>query len=336
MRFPLTRALCVAVVALVSTLMLASGASAANSQVFTDPTGDYGGAGTTSYAVDIISLHVASENDGKLTLTMTIQTQIPQQGELLNGDVVSVWIDADRNPNTGDQGAEAAVHAFGQNGQPPAAQFCRISPDTGRLACEPLGGANFSSVVSPPTTHTLTFTFWQPWARIALFAQSAYFGNYDFAPDEGEYEFEVRADPDGDGVHGVADACVNRPGGRYDADRDGCPGPFQSMPAIKFKWANMYRTGSTVRYVGFAVTEVPANVTVKVRVGNKTFTRKGSGVIAGLSNRTLAAGARITFTASRPGWCSWQRVIRIKPGTQTGYVDVSNRLVRPRGGIDCL
>jgi hypothetical protein len=160
--------------------------------------------------------------------------------------------------------------------------------------------------------------------------------NVDLAPDSGYYDFDVRADPDADGISGFADLCPNKKGGPFDRDGDGCPGPYETLPPVKIRYAGFLRTSSFVSYRGFAVTDVPRRAVVKVRAGNRTFRRIGSGVIPGLNNRPLAAGLRITITISRPGFCSSQRIIRIQPSASSGYVTLREDVLRPGGGIVCL
>jgi hypothetical protein len=188
----------------------------------------------------------------------------------------------------------------------------------------------------------LTFNFTQGnWFGIRLSAFTSYPRdgggfNEDLAPDSGYYDFDVRADPDGDGVSGTADLCPTKKGGQFDRDGDGCPGPYETLPPIKIRYAGFVFTSSFVSYRGFAVVAVPRRTIVNVRVGNRTYRRIGSGVIPGLNNRPLPAGLRITITISRPGFCSSQRVIRIQPGAANGYVNVRESVVRPGGGIVCV
>ena len=150
----------------------------------------------------------------------------------------------------------------------------------------------------------------------------------------GYWEFDLRADTDGDGITGFADEVPTKPGGCFDGDQDGCPGPYKSMPKIGIKYGSWNKTPSFIRYSSFGVTGVPKSAKVKVRAGRSTFTRRGSGSIPGLANRLLPAGLTITFTASRDGWCSQVRTIKIKPSSSRGYINVGERLIHP-AGVEC-
>jgi hypothetical protein len=321
-------------------LAWASPAGAGNNVTFQDPVGDNQGAGTANYAADIISLQVVSEDDGGMTFTLTVQTASGDGGVLYPNDFIEIDIDADSDPTTGDQGREAALLAVGQGpGQPPLAQICRFQEDSGQLACEAF---SVGSVISPPN-HVLTFRFDQAnWFRIAIAVGTFYpradssCCNVDFAPDSGFFDFDVQADADHDGVSGFADECPTKPGGRFDRDGDGCPGPYVSLPPIRLRYDAVFKASSFVSYRGFGVTGVPRGVVVKARAGGKTYQRRGSGLIPGLNNRALPAGLVITFTSSKPGSCSSQRIIRIKPGASTGFITLRDAVVRPGGGIDCI
>ena len=88
----------------------------------TDATGDNEGAGTNAYADDIISTRVESGDDGRVTFTVTLRTADAQGGHLYHGRyAVGIYIDADQDQSTGDQGDEAAFVAFGRDGQEPQA-----------------------------------------------------------------------------------------------------------------------------------------------------------------------------------------------------------------------
>jgi len=332
----------VAGVAAMVVLAFAAPAYADNNQTFMDATGDNQGAGTANFALDIISTNVDSKDNGLVTFTVTVQSPVANQGQLMfNGDEVDVLIDADQNPSTGDpNGFEAGFKAFGNDGQPPTAQFCNLSA-TNQLTCEPILAQNFASSVMGQQ-ETLTFKLVQSdlttigFTVVTSYPNGAGGFNHDLLPDTGLDSFDLRADPDGDGYTGDGDACPNTPAGQFDTNHDGCPGPYLKLPLISIRYGGFTTTSSTVRYSSFSVVEIPAKATVKVQTGKSTFSRKGPGAIAGLANRTLASGTKITITVSQPGHCNSQRVIRISPRAGPGFVTLSNRTgIKPGGSIGC-
>ena len=141
----------IGLVALV-TLALVAPAHGANSQVFDDAVGDNGGAGTNSFAADIISTRVESADNGDLTFTVTLKIATAT-GNLESGDVLQIFIDSDKNQNTGILGDEAKIEAYGVTNGAPFAQFCE--PGQGDWSCE--NDPDFSYVFTTPDTHVLSF-----------------------------------------------------------------------------------------------------------------------------------------------------------------------------------
>ena len=305
-------------------LVLVAPAQGANSQVYDDAVGDNDGAGTNNFAADIISTRVESSDNGDVTFTVTLRNAT---GQLQNGDVLEIFVDSDRDQSTGIQGDEFLIEAFGVTGQEPYLQFC--NPGQGDWSCQ--HDTASSHVFTAPETHVFSFTFGTAWSAVQFLVQTEYGDKLD---QSGYWEFDLRADTDGDGINGFADKCPTKPGGRFDGNHDGCPGPYKSMPKIGIKYGPWTKTFTSVRYSAFGVTGVPSSAKVKVRAGGATFTRRGSGSIPGLARRNLPAGMTITFTASRDGWCSQVRTIKIKPSSSNGYINIGERLIHP-AGIEC-
>jgi hypothetical protein len=314
-------------------LMLAGQAIAGNDQTFTDAGGDNQGAGTDAFAVDITSVQAVSTDDGLLTFTVTIQTPPEFGGKLFTGDFVNVWVDGDHDTTTGENGYEVRLTAKGVTDAQPIGEFCRVDADSTVLSCEPAG---ITAVISGPQTQVLTFSFYTGnWFVIQFLTESRFEPNVDLAPDSGFFEFDLRTDPDGDGIITQFDRCPNKPAGNFDTDDDGCPGPLARLPDISIRYDGLSKGFASVSFRVFEIREAPAGTKVKVRAGNRTYQRNGSGPIRGLQNRLLPAGQRITITVSGPGYCSRVRVIRINPNSANGFTNVSERNVRPGGGVTC-
>lgn len=322
-------------------LVASTHATAGNHQLFQDPAGDNEGAGTGIYAADITDVEAISELTGKVTFRTTVLTSTADGGQLFTGDRISVWIDSDRNSATGVGGFEVALHAWGRTGQTPTFEFCRVDPELNIFDCQPGLPAGFFGTIEAPNKQTLNYSFRQAgWFHIRFLVESHYAhatgDRRDLAPNTGFWTFDVHADHDGDGISGYADKCPNRHAGRFDRDRDGCPGPYKKLRPAALRWDSFLRSSLGVAYRNLGVKDVPAKAKVVLRAGGRTFSRRGSGPIRGMNNRLLRAGSRMTITVTRPGFCTSYRILRIDPARATGFRAIAKGVRKPGGGIRCV
>jgi hypothetical protein len=109
------------------------------------------------------------------------------------------------------------------------------------------------------------------------------------------------ADSDRDGVVNSADKCPGTPAGRFDADHDGCPGPYARLhPRLRGRWTVLRRG---VRIRSLSVTGLRRGVKVRFTCGpchaKRTLRAKGSRlVLEPLTHRFLRRGRGFTLTAT--------------------------------------
>jgi len=229
-------ALCAAVLAAVCAATIGGAASAAgtgNGVRFTDPTGDAETSGTNNYASDIRQVDVTSTDRGVVHISVTLADA---DARLVQGDELSVLIDYDRNRNTGQSGFDLELIATGHAaGTPTSFVLCRLGAQS---SCEtgPDGWAHdqpsgsglhvvdfILTMGTPAFDFGIVESYTQPGTTTSL---------TDTAPNSGLWTFELKADPDGDGLHGTADACPSVAArGKFDSNNNGCPGPFKSIRA---------------------------------------------------------------------------------------------------------
>jgi hypothetical protein len=122
------------------------------------------------------------------------------------------------------------------------------------------------------------------------------------------------ADGDNDGLTDDLDACPSVPRGRFDTNRNGCPGPFRVMNRVKPRsTADVY--AGTIRYISLRIVGLPrSGATVVVRQGGRRETLTAVGSVARsrlLVGRTLRAGATVVIQATLPGWIGYHGVFRL-------------------------
>jgi hypothetical protein len=294
------RLLRLAAALLLFALVAAAPAHAGSRQLFFDASGDNQGAGTTSFASDITQIDVTSEDDGDLSFAVTL---LYSQQRLEAGDSLTVQIDSNRDGNV-----DFSLVAFGQASGQPTFNLCSHA---GGTRCEL--GITGSDRPGAPGSHIVTFQLqFADWFTINFAVVSAFEGKTDVA---GTYAFNLNADPDGDGRSGArigssGDRCPTTPGGRFDNDRDGCPGPFEQLPKPRHK-LNGVALGSQILVKEFRVRNAGRGVTVTVRFAGRTVSRRGSGPIGALRNRRLRVGLQITIIYSQGGRIGSYVVLRV-------------------------
>jgi hypothetical protein len=218
-----------AAVALLVVLGVSSAAAspAGNHLIWSDPTGDNQSQSSTVYASDIRQVELTSQDNGAVKIAITL---VDGDGKLVSGDELDVLIDYDRNQSTGDSGFDIELVATGHSGSAATFVLCRLS---GTRSCEE-GPTDWAHDTPGTTTGTHVVDF-NVSAGVAAFdfgvVESYTSGSTtlkDIAPNSGLYTFELRADPDNDGVQGTSDKCPTVAArGKSDANHNGCPGPFK-------------------------------------------------------------------------------------------------------------
>ncbi|MBD0330278.1 MAG: hypothetical protein ICV64_09260 [Thermoleophilia bacterium] len=283
-------------------LGLAAPANAGNRQLFFDPAGDNEGRGTQTFASDITQIEVTSQDNGSLTVAVTL---LYSGQRLEQGDILSIRFDTNRDGNENFR-----LVAFGNATGPPTFNLCTVGATQ---RCEL--GISGTDRPGAAGSHVVTFELrFANWFVIDVAVVSEYEGRRDVA---GVYTFNVNADPDRDGRSGAwepgaglnGDRCPTVPGGRYDSDRDGCPGPFERLPTPSFSY-NAGVVGSQIVLRQFRIRNAPRGVPVYVRVGSRTVRRRGSGPIGVLQQRPIRVGTRITITYAAAGKIGRYKVVR--------------------------
>lgn len=204
----------------------ASASSTGNHTVFTDPAGDNQQSSSTVYASDIRQVDLASQDNGQVKFAVTL---VDGPAKLVTGDELGIYIDYDRKSSTGQNGFDLELVATGGSSGT-SFLLCKFAQNT-TCSDGPSGWAHDQATGT--STHVVDFTV--SGFGVAAFdfgAVESYKPNStttltDIAPNSGLWTFETRADPDGDGLFGVADKCPSVPArGKFDRNNNGCPGPF--------------------------------------------------------------------------------------------------------------
>jgi hypothetical protein len=291
-------------------LAVAPLANASNRSAFQDDALDNQGHGTAEYASDVRAVEVETDDRGDMTFRVTLMTEGNDSPRLFADDRVRIQVDSDRNPQTGVGGYELELRASGTSAGTPTFEFCVIDRRLGIFSCQAGTEGNYSQTSTGTNTYVLSFSFRHPWRLIDFRVTSEYRGRFDAAPNAGHWTYETRADPDSDGVFGYGDNCPTRSSRPFDADLDGCPGPYKRMPVPGYESRALVLRGG-LQFLSFRVVNAPSGTVVTVRAGGGAFTRRGAGRVGGLANRFVRVGSTVSITFRRAGRCTSVRTLRV-------------------------
>jgi hypothetical protein len=189
-------------------LVLPAGAQ----QSYTDPGGD-AGAGT-----DITAITVRNDQSGLISI------QVASASPIVGNHAVAVFIDADKNPATGDDGDEAWM--FG--GPLVGSAFFRCSSG----GCSEANPANFSAGAAGPNVTEFRFNRADigsssgfNFAAVSISIDPPYLNFWDAAPNAGSFSYDLvfpqcsnGRDDDGDGAIDSQDLGCSSPTDDNEAD----------------------------------------------------------------------------------------------------------------------
>ena len=330
-KLPLFAAVAVGACAILLGGGAASASSSANHLVYSDPAGDNESTSSTAYASDIRQIDVTSQNDGTVKFAVTLADG---PAKLVDNDQLDILIDYDRNRNTGSSGFDIDLVATGHTNSATTFTLCRY--ESNQQSCEVPTFEWAHDTKTATGVHVVDFVVstgvsafdfgavetWTPSGGTAL---------RDAAPNSGLYAFQTKADPDSDGKFGTADACpAARAIGKFDANRNGCPGPFAFISAKEAHFKGL-AFPSTMRLSQVRVTGVPAGsrVVFSSPKGGDATTANGSGVAS--SKRVkgdFRYGSVITIRITKPAFVG----VLLKEKISKSGLQVVQRLCIPATG----
>jgi len=267
--------------------------AAAASLTFVDPTGD-----ATAGGLDVTTVTVQGEPGGQVAIRVTT----PNRASIQPTDALNLYLDTDKNPATGTVGMEYRLRAYGAGDMGldrwSGSQWVQVSAGTYSFS----GG--FSATVSTSDLGgTRGFNFW-----IATLANGVL---SDRAPDGGTWTADLDvtppADSDKDGIVDPSDACPREHRSRYDANANGCPGPFRMVNPAPRTIAAL--SAGVVRLLSLRILSLPAGgADVTVRSGSvreRIRARGTTAVSRRLLGRPMRSGAVIVVQATKPGWVGY-------------------------------
>ena len=288
-------------------------ASASNSQSFTDPS--EGGT-----APDISAVRVSNDDVGGVDIEITVLGK----PRLSPGDFVAVFADTDGNPGTGNPqvfGADTSLTALGTTSTP---QYNFCTWEAGAFKCSNFGqwsdtslstvshvlrmGLTLGSKKNGRMNFTVGSSFTDPTTKAQTF---------DRAPDNATWVYNiviVQADTDRDGVRGAADKCPRTPAGRFDRNRNGCPGPY---PLINSDPQNPgTASGGQTTFSRVVFRQVPPGAKVVITAAGVKETVRASSAGSAPSKamkRSFRDGTVITVRITKPGYVGYHGQLRVGP-----------------------
>ena len=288
-------------------VLLGGGAAAAaptgNHVVFNDAIGDNQRQSSSVYASDIQKVELTSQDTGAVQIAITLSDG---DAKLINGDTLEVLIDYDRNQSTGDSGFDIDLVATGHSGTPTTFLLCRLGATR---SCEegPTDWAHDTPTGTGTGLHVVDFNVTAGVAAFDLGVIESYASGSttltDIAPDSGIWTFEVRADPDNDGLHGTSDHCPTVAArGKFDKNNNGCPGPFSFIGTKEAHFSGLVFP-SFMRLTGLRVTGAPAGAKVVFSSPKGGDSAKANGSGTAKSRRIkgdFRYGSVITIRITKP------------------------------------
>lgn len=158
-----------------------------NATGYADPTGDVVG----NLAPDITSVGIANDDSGNLAFVVNI----PNRAGLIDGDFLSIFLDADQNPATGSQGSDYILSALGEAGQDffslcqwQGTWNCSV-PQGSAVGAYPYGSYRLTWKLSRGDIgNSIGFNF-----DVGTSYKGIYDTYYDFAPDlgKGKWNYQI-------------------------------------------------------------------------------------------------------------------------------------------------
>ena len=290
--------------------LLMSGVALAAASL-TDPAGDATGAGADITRID-------ASND---STTWTLRVAAPNHPGLQATENMQVYLDTDRNRSTGTNGYDFRVRVFGGDPMPIALE--RWTGGWG--AADGLLSSSFDAGLTARLSRTaLGVAGSVDLAVLTVDGRTGLLSDLAPGPSLSErwtYTFaSAQTDSDRDGVANPADRCPSVPAGPYDANRNGCPGPF---PQIKAHVAYLFRlSAGSVYYTQLQVKDVPAASAVVLAGDGVREVRKGAGASRTLIRHRFGAGDVIKLTATKRGWIGYYAEFRV---LATGHLALKRR-----------
>jgi hypothetical protein len=315
-RVPLTsaRAAALAACAVLGFGALTASAGAVDtSETYSDPAGD-SGAGP-----DIVEVTLASSGG-----TLAVEVRVPNRVTLDANEEVALYLDTDRNPSTG---AFFGVDYFFQvlNGvrmrRADGSAYVDYAPAsfTGSFSDGVFrASVDLVDIGAPELFDMFTWS----WRAVVT----------DFVPDQGKLTFDMR-DSDDDGVADGQDACFKVPGGRWDTNDNGCPGPFPDVPrpVLAYRWLAV---PGGVRLTKATLDPVPNGAKVVAQSGGvrQTLTKRPGhpAALGRFVGRVIDFGDVLTVTITKAGWVGWVGKYRLTQGRELRRF--SERCIPPGGG----
>lgn len=306
-RVPRRSVLFVVGACVLSSLVMVGAGLGSNPDTLSDPAGDAAGGGA-----DITNVVVSNDASGNIS----IRVETPNHAAIATTENIQLFIDLDSSGSTGTNGYERRLRVFGGS-QPPIA----IETWTGNWV--PLAAPSFKGTFDGGLTATISKTDLGvtdsfSYAVITIDGKTGDIS--DLAPNGAlseRHKYTLSnpvVDSDKDGIVDTKDACRQVAAGKYDVNRNGCPGPFRSIrPRVAFTYE---AKNKTTRFTMLAVKGVPVGSTVTLAgAGLKEIIRATSGTA--LSRKMLGqaflSGRTLDVKVTKPGLIGYVRRFRIAP-----------------------